>query len=94
MSDTENENPGETGETRLLRLTPKRAPFRRAGIAFPNLAPVVIDCAKEELTGDQVVMLCEEPMIDVDASADGGETWRRFEPPEELASRPSRRKRK
>lgn len=66
---------------RLVRLTPRKAPFRRAGVHFASTASVTMKSA--DLNSLQVLQLVEEPLVDVDGSDDGGATWQRFSLPPE-----------
>lgn len=78
---------------RFLRITPKSAPFRRAGIAFPTLDPVVFtpeDALADEVPeDDELRLLLEEPLLIVEVSEDG-QAWARLELPPETGSRRKR----
>lgn len=63
----------------LIRLTPKRAPFRRGEVHFTTLDPELFYLG--ELSADQLLQLTQEPLVDVDESVDGGIHWRRYSLP-------------
>lgn len=63
----------------LIRLTPKKAPFRRGDVHFTTLSPEIFYL--DELSPDQLLQLTQEPLVDVDESVDGGIHWRRYSLP-------------
>jgi len=63
----------------LIRLTPKKAPFRRGEVHFTTLSPEIFYLS--ELSPDQLLQLTQEPLVDVDESIDGGIHWRRYSLP-------------
>lgn len=79
----DQDNAAEGRPSHLIRFSPKSAPFRRGGLAFPSLDPVIVPRQEAEtlLSEAQVRQLTSEPLIDVDVSDDAGETWSRFEAP-------------
>lgn len=59
-----------------LRITPSRAPFRRAGLFFPTREPVLLPL--DSLTEVQQRQLAGDAAFLVELSADDGATWTPF----------------